>query len=279
MKTRTKIILISITLFAMVASAPFLVFVFVHKPSLIEGAGTEDTWVSFWGSFLGGIISASLTAMVSYSILYRQQKENKKTIEYQIAIQNYESMKSSCMGLINAIDTNFMVDATNAFLMGKADEARNIVGLEYLKIKAALTKFYIGIETFYYSDNDKADYSDECSALVKRYQSFLDIIQMLMSIAANGKHNDYNTHKIIMLLESAATYDKEMLSRLKCSDERINYEQYSKWVTLSSKILMEYLDDSVKDDSVKDDFSRYLLVRTGDFLRDEKKKIMNIFNS
>lgn len=269
MKTWVKISFISLIALVILAAIPVLVFVLVHKPMLIDGAGSEDTWVAFWGSFLGGIISATLTAVVSYSILYRQQDENKRALEYKIGLQNYESMKAACIELLNAIDTNIIVDATNILQSGKAEEARDIVGHEYEKIKNALNKFYIGIETFYFRDKEKDEYSNDCSRVVKLYVSFLNIIQMMMSIAANREHDDFDINLVISTLMNSGSYDTEMLSKLQHCDQRVNYKHFCQWITLSSKILLDHLDSIVGDD-----ISRYLLLETGHFLSDKKKKVL-----
>ena len=60
-----------------IVGIPILINILILKPRLFDIVGTSTDWLSFWGGYLGAIISAG----VAFTILYIQRKDNKKQNE------------------------------------------------------------------------------------------------------------------------------------------------------------------------------------------------------
>ena len=89
MTQNKKYIFIGIAFFFFILIIPIIINLLILSPSFFEYIGTGIDWLSFWGGYLGAIISAG----VAFVILHIQRKDNEKQnnenrIENQIQNEN-----------------------------------------------------------------------------------------------------------------------------------------------------------------------------------------------
>ena len=126
-KNNTKHILIGFCIgIICLVIIPISINKLILKPHLFEIVGTGVDWLTFWGSYLGAIISAG----VAFIILHLQRKENEtqnkanrqlqiNVIKYQQDLQWLNELKAKCVDYHNAFDQNDIINLCN--LLNKND--------------------------------------------------------------------------------------------------------------------------------------------------------------
>lgn len=113
---------------AIILATPIIINWLILRPSCFEYIGTGVDWLSFWGGYLGAIISAG----VAFIILHMQRKENEtqnkanrqlqiNVIKYQQNLQWLNELKTKCVDFYNAFDQNDIINLQN--LLNKKDSA------------------------------------------------------------------------------------------------------------------------------------------------------------
>lgn len=92
MTQNKKNIYVGIIIIVLVLINPFIINWLILRPSLFEHIGTGVDWLSFWGGYLGAIISAAV-AFYILAIQYKQNKnenEKNRTLQINVIIHQQE---------------------------------------------------------------------------------------------------------------------------------------------------------------------------------------------
>ena len=121
------IVLIGIILVAILL--PFIINWLILLPSKFKFVGDGVDWLTFWGGYIGAIISAGV-AFVILAIQYRQsQNENRKNrklqidvIEYQQKRQWLNDLKIKCTQYFDGFDADSLELIVNSFYNEESEE-------------------------------------------------------------------------------------------------------------------------------------------------------------
>lgn len=75
-------------------------FIGLNTPFSIKVSGTEKEWVSFFGSYLGGV----LTAIIGYITLYYNTKQSEKTILVSQKTQTIKELEQTLANCVSLFD-------------------------------------------------------------------------------------------------------------------------------------------------------------------------------
>ena len=108
---------------------PFIINWLILQPCKFQFVGNDVDWLSFWGSYIGAIISAGV-AFVILAIQYRQsQNENRKNrklqidvIEYQQKRQWLNDLKIKCTQYFDGFDADSLELIVNSFYNEESEE-------------------------------------------------------------------------------------------------------------------------------------------------------------
>lgn len=93
--------------------APILINWLLLKPKIFDFVGDDSTWLNFWGTYIGTVLST----MVAFYVLYKQMEQNHtenrnnrelqiSILEYQIKSQWLTELKSKMVDVYNAFSQN-----------------------------------------------------------------------------------------------------------------------------------------------------------------------------
>ena len=116
---------------------PFVINFILLIPAFSPIVGENTDWLSFWGGYLGAIISAG----VAFAILYIQRKDNEKQYEtnrklqldillYQQEMQWFNELKLKSIEYHNAFDQNDIIKLCNLIHKNKKEtiqEAEDLI--------------------------------------------------------------------------------------------------------------------------------------------------------
>lgn len=108
-------------------------------PAFFPIVGENTDWLSFWGGYLGAIISAGV-AFVILGVQYQQNNtENIKNRQLQISVLKYQQnvqwlneLKAKCVDYYNAFDQNDIINLCNFINKNTPDslsEARRLLNI------------------------------------------------------------------------------------------------------------------------------------------------------
>ena len=102
---------------AIILATPIIINWLILEPSFFEYIGTGVDWLSFWGGYIGAIISAG----VAFAILHIQRKDNEKqneanrtlqinVLKHQQKTQWLNELKGKCLEYYLGFDINALID-------------------------------------------------------------------------------------------------------------------------------------------------------------------------
>ena len=202
---------------------PILLNFIVFTPTNKFSVGRLQDWVSFWGSYLGAIISA----LAAFTILYVQRRDNKvensKNRQLQINVLSYQQeikwlseLRKALINYISAYRENDIKDIINSIPNSSFDSVQQKIKLLYTTLSRTDTALALVI-----FENPKTrigdTYKNELDDYYKRYTSIIKDIELLACLYYN---------KI-----PAASNDSERLNNLiitmGINPQSFNYDQFS----------------------------------------------------
>lgn len=268
MKYRTlNIVLIAA---AVIIVVPLAVYFFVHQTAWFEGAGDENAWVTFWGAFLGAVI----TSLISMMILYKQIKNANKTAVYQTSINELNNIKQVCARFLNSLDSNVIVDATNSLLNKDYKKAHEILTKQYDVINYSTKELQLFIGAYNCKDKVTSSYNDHCNKCIDQYSKILNELQLLISILCDKNVTSYNLKKVantMSLLKE--NYLESSIQELQNMDKDLSEEDFVHAIIEISRKRLAWLD-SIFDEK---QFEKHMVIRTGQYLREKQQLIEKEF--
>lgn len=137
---------------AIILATPIIINWLILRPSFFEYIGTGVDWLSFWGSYLGAIISAG----VALAILYIQRKDNEKqneenrtlqinVLKHQQKTQWLNELKSKCLEYYLGFDINALVDFKSSINISATTQKDSFDILKELCDKKNSSAFSFGL--------------------------------------------------------------------------------------------------------------------------------------
>lgn len=91
---------------------PCVINYFMIKPRICEITGNDTSWLSFWGGYIGSIISSSIAVFILCKQLQQNHNENKDNRKLQLAIVKHEQEKARLSQLKKAL-TDFILSCND----------------------------------------------------------------------------------------------------------------------------------------------------------------------
>lgn len=137
---------------AIILATPIIINWLILKPSFFEYIGTGVDWLSFWGSYLGAIISAG----VALAILYIQRKDNEKqneanrtlqinVLKHQQKTQWLNELKGKCLEYYLGFDINALIDFKGSINISATTQKDSFDTLKVLCEKKNSSAFSFGL--------------------------------------------------------------------------------------------------------------------------------------
>lgn len=201
---------------------PILINILILKPRLFETVGTSTDWLSFWGGYIGAIISTC----TAFLILYIQRRDNKKDNEYnrksnetqndnnrklQLNIMKYHQQSSwlenfinTTLELYNAFNHNDIIMITN-IILNHPNEAFNMMKPLFDRIDSKYAKF-----SFIRKQDDQANKlaNDIYQVYVSYRQALNDLQWIALYLKGSIEPNLINKTHFINYIQNQASINK-----------------------------------------------------------------------
>ena len=201
---------------------PILINILILKPRLFETVGTSTDWLSFWGGYIGAIISTC----TAFLILYIQRRDNKKDNEYnrksnetqndnnrklQLNIMKYHQQSSwlenfinTSLELYNAFNHNDIIMITN-IILNHPNEAFNMMKPLFDRIDSKYAKF-----SFIRKQDDQANKlaNDIYQVYVSYRQALNDLQWIALYLKGSIEPNLINKTHFINYIQNQASINK-----------------------------------------------------------------------
>ena len=231
-------VLLSFFIVIALFSIPFAIYKITPLPAITSGAGDSITWVNFWGNYLGGILGAGITAIVSYRILYKELVDHKKQIRVNQRTSYYLETKSACVSLINTLNPNRLKDYMFLLSNGLYAEAKKGVIEQFDDVTNAITLFNISVES-YGSDEECKQFAKNVNDAVGRYLEILNLIEVLIIYSELSEVDSFNMRLIVNSYLNTEERYKKLLTGISVSNKTIDKKEFYK---ATVKLIFDLLD-------------------------------------
>ena len=270
-KMTLKVLLWLLVVIVVICLIPLTINYLILYPAQIDIVGDGTHWLSFWGGYLGAIISAGV-AFIILHIQYKQNyTENKKNRELQTSILEYQNQKSEL--------TNFISMSSKLISSVNPNELKFIckdLGIPNLNAEIELKTILVSIINNYQKialylneeiENQKILYA-EINRIVNNYiDAIYDIKDLVHLLSISG-----NNELSIKQLKNAGNEIKytsdtmmKIIERYEASDNpRVRIAEFQ-------HIAMQRLEIVVDSQS-------HLHQIIEQYIREEEKRIENTLN-
>lgn len=207
-----------------IVGIPILINILILKPRLFDIVGTSTDWLSFWGGYLGAIISAG----VAFAILYIQRKDNEKqnmenrneneiqnnsNRQLQLNIMKYQQQSHWLDNLRNvsleyccAFNNNDIIMVSN-IMLNNPNEAFMMIKPLFDRINNANAKFM-----FLRKQNVEVDeLSDNINIAYKAYKQSLHDLQWIALYLKDPKNlHEWSKEQFISFMQYQETINKNI---------------------------------------------------------------------
>lgn len=181
----------------------------LSRPAFCRIVGTDTDWLSFYGGYIGSVISC----MVAFFILHQQLKNNHEenennrrlqinTLQYEQEKQWLHEMRRACVNNVNSYNHNDVREVCNAFVLHP--------DFEYIfsKIKILIdrinqTDTAIGFAIS--NDNYNGNFIEFDHHRISFYKTYMSIIQDIQSAATFINKNALDIEKSTMILDNLSS--------------------------------------------------------------------------
>lgn len=137
---------------AIILATPIIINWLILEPSFFEYIGTGVDWLSFWGGYIGAIISAG----VAFAILHIQRKDNEKqneenrtlqinVLKHQQKTQWLNELKGKCLEYYLGFDINALIDFKGSINISATTQKDSFDTLKVLCEKKNSSAFSFGL--------------------------------------------------------------------------------------------------------------------------------------
>ncbi len=251
---------------------PLIINKVILLPAMFDIVGEGTDWLSFWGAYLGSIISAAVAFIILCIQKSENEKQNKTNRQLQFNILKYQQeqsylndfiiISSKLIAIINPLEIKTICKNLRP---DNVNQIENEI-LTYLnKITRLELEFYLNISE---TDNKQEKLGSNVKEIVSKFASALIEIQHFLTIiAASPIPVNYDILKKIVLEPKnsrISEYFKECI---------INYEP-NETDNLRLEYLWEGIISSILDTVAKESDQLYTVI--DDFVSDERNRINNI---
>lgn len=251
---------------------PLIINKVILLPTMFDVVGEGTDWLSFWGAYLGSIISAAVAFIILYIQKSENEKQNKTNRQLQFNILKYQQEQSYLNDFI-VISSKLIaiINPLEIKTICKNLRPDNVIQIEneiltYLnKITRLELEFYLNLSE---TDNKQKKLGSNVKEIVSKFANALIEIQHFLTIieASPIPVNYYTLKKIVLEPKNSkiSEYFKECI---------INYEP-NETDNLRLEYLWEGIISSILDTVAKESDNLYKIIN--DFVSVERNRINNI---
>lgn len=251
---------------------PLIINKVILQPAMFDVVGEGTDWLSFWGAYLGSIISAAVAFIILYIQKSENEKQNKTNRQLQFNILKYQQEQSYLNDFI-VISSKLIaiINPLEIKTICKNLRPDNVIQIEneiltYLnKITRLELEFYLNLSE---TDNKQKKLGSNVKEIVSKFANALIEIQHFLTIieASPIPVNYYTLKKIVLEPKNSkiSEYFKECI---------INYEP-NETDNLRLEYLWEGIISSILDTVAKESDNLYKIIN--DFVSVERNRINNI---
>lgn len=251
---------------------PLIINKVILLPAMFDVVGEGTDWLSFWGAYLGSIISAAVAFIILYIQKSENEKQNKTNRQLQFNILKYQQeqsylndfivISSKLIAIINPLEIktickNLRLDNVIQIENEILTYLNNITRLEL--------EFYLNLSE---TDNKQKKLGSNVKEIVSKFANALIEIQHFLTIieASPIPVNYYTLKKIVLEPKNSkiSEYFKECI---------INYEP-NETDNLRLEYLWEGIISSILDTVSKESDNLYKII--DEFVLGERNRINNI---
>ena len=251
---------------------PLIINKVILLPAMFDVVGEGTDWLSFWGAYLGSIISAAVAFIILYIQKSENEKQNKTNRQLQFNILKYQQeqsylndfivISSKLIAIINPLEIktickNLRLDNVIQIENEILTYLNNITRLEL--------EFYLNLSE---TDNKQKKLGSNVKEIVSKFANALIEIQHFLTIieASPIPVNYYTLKKIVLEPKNSkiSEYFKECI---------INYEP-NETDNLRLEYLWEGIISSILDTVSKESDNLYKIL--DEFVLGERNRINNI---
>lgn len=251
---------------------PLIINKVILLPAMFDVVGEGTDWLSFWGAYLGSIISAAVAFIILCIQKSENEKQNKTNRQLQFNILKYQQEQSYLNDFI-VISSKLIaiINPLEIKTICKNLRPDNVIQIEneiltYLnKITRLELEFYLHLSD---TDNKQKKLGSNVKEIVSKFaNALIEIQHFLTIIEVSPIPVNYDTLKEIVLEPKnyrISAYLKECI---------INYEP-NETDDLRLEYLWEGIISSILNTVVKESDQLYTVI--DDFISDERNRINNI---
>ncbi len=138
---RDNIIILAVVIFIVfiLLIVPGIMAVFLKKPVFSKAPGEVEAWISFWGSYLGGIFGSMAVIATTYLIIQHEKKLSEKTFHEKVRREEQVILKQDRLERERLL-INFQL-SSNAILAQKLNEFQSVfLNIHNTLLKAVVIK-------------------------------------------------------------------------------------------------------------------------------------------
>lgn len=178
-------------LFTAIIILPFLLNFLLLIPRFTVIVGNESKWLSFWGSYLGAVISAGVAFIILFKQLEQNHKENEKNRTLQIQTtkvqQHYQWYNTLCecaAEYVYSFQVNEIIKLQNMIVLHNPYE--DIMAQFYNLMKTSSTSSMKMVFKGYNNEIDTDEYDKDCEKYEDYYSDIILDIQTLYLYQRNN---------------------------------------------------------------------------------------------
>lgn len=215
--------------------------------------GDSTHWLSFWGGYLGAIISSAVAFIILYVQYKNNSKENESNRKLQVSVLSYQqeclwlnNLREAMINNLKWYHTNHLIDVSNSI-------SKNNDVYQTISQIGGLIDNLINSDTLVGTMMPKCDnrfqlnrYNKKRNSSYKKYMNVLLDLQIITSIICNKLHKS-NLDKAAINWRNAAS--KELMDYIELSDDdlTINIEDFFNSRIESCNDLFEELRTTIID--------------------------------
>lgn len=271
---------------------PMVMNIIMIQPILFPIAGNDSSWLGFWGSYTGSILSSS----IAIYILYKQQNQNHKenednrklqlsVIEYNHELEKLRDLRSALIDFQVSFDYIEITKIAERFIDGHYGEEeyirlKNLMrDIDEKSFKATtildLISSSVAIRSFNLSYNKI--YNSYC-LIIDDFFAFFDLLKDLPKNKAERNYYVKQNLKSWQLVNNQHKQTTEKIQNFvnqrSFYDIIVELDSYNDLDKLAPDIVKERLLETLKDSALKEELKEII----AKILIEEQKRIYKILH-
>ena len=215
--------------------------------------GDSTHWLSFWGGYMGAIISSAVAFIILYVQYHNNSEENKSNRQLQVSALSYQqdclwlnNLREAMINNLKWYHTNHLIDVDNSI-------SKNNDVYQTINLIGGLIDNLINSDTLVRTMMPKCDnriqlnrYNEKRNSSYNKYMGVLLDLQIITSIICNKLHKT-NLDKEVINWRNVASKELMEFIELSNDDLTLNIDDFLNNRIESCKDLFEELRTAIID--------------------------------